>query len=115
MSGYNYGEEGGGGLGKPYVIIKGGFNRSLRSLTKRGRGVQNSKKLPYVIYEQALKLIVQWFRGKVTFKNPLLLLGQNLEQLLVHQSPVILPFPLFCVGSDFPSLVAKKIQQNCQK
>ena len=47
-------EERGGGSVKPYVIIKGGFSQSLRSLTEGGRGGQKSEKLPYVIYERPL-------------------------------------------------------------
>ena len=53
MSKYNN-VKGGEGSVKPYVIIKGGFSRSLRSLTEEGRGVRKSEKLPYVIYEQPL-------------------------------------------------------------
>ena len=53
MSECNNGK-GGGGSVKPYVIIKGGFSQSLRSLTEGGRGAQKSEKLPYVIYERPL-------------------------------------------------------------
>ena len=41
---------------KLYVIIKGGFSQSLRSLTKGGRGGKKSEKLPYVIYERPLSI-----------------------------------------------------------
>ena len=41
----------GGGSVKPYVIIKGGFSQSLRSLTEGRKGGQKSEKLPYVINE----------------------------------------------------------------
>ena len=62
---------------KPYVIIKGGFSQSLRSLTEGGRGVQKSEKLPYVIYEQPLnkelkffvKFLGQWWFKEVKFSN----------------------------------------------
>ena len=44
----------GGGSVKPYVIIKDGYSRALRSLIKGERGVQKSQKLPYVINERPL-------------------------------------------------------------
>ena len=42
MSGYNF-NEGGGGRSKPYVIIKGGFSQSLRSLTEVEGGSKMEK------------------------------------------------------------------------
>ena len=42
---YDYIKEGGvgGELINPYVMIKGGFSQSLRSLTEGGRGFKNPK------------------------------------------------------------------------
>ena len=44
----------GGGSVKPYIIIKGGGQPILMVPYRRGRGVQKSEKLPYVIYEGPL-------------------------------------------------------------
>ena len=54
---------------KPYVIIKGGSADPYGPLQRGGRGVQKSKKMPYVIYERPLKPNQIKFKKKIKPEN----------------------------------------------